>query len=133
MNSREREALDRHITGNYGEDQLKGKNDGSNDWPEPLPTKYNAPWHAIRTATRFELQDAEGFPVLRINGGMLPVATHAHLLAAAPEMFEALDVAVQGLIEHFGGEALEEFIDLRWAKVIVDKCESAIAKARGER
>jgi hypothetical protein len=28
MNQRERDALDRHITGNYGEDQLKDSLDG---------------------------------------------------------------------------------------------------------
>lgn len=28
MNARERQALDRHITGNYGEDQFKGQPDG---------------------------------------------------------------------------------------------------------
>lgn len=30
------------------------------------------PWKSIRTDTRFEINDAAGFPVLRINGGMIP-------------------------------------------------------------
>jgi hypothetical protein len=31
------------------------------------------PWRSKTTDTRFEITDADGFPVLRINGGMIPV------------------------------------------------------------
>jgi hypothetical protein len=48
------------------------------------------------------------------------------------ELLEALDVAAQGLIEHFGAAELSEFPDLIWARVIVDRAEAAIRKAKGE-
>ena len=34
MNQRERNALDRYITGNYGEDQLRGQHDDMPDFPD---------------------------------------------------------------------------------------------------
>ncbi len=40
MNQREREALDRHITGNYGEDQFKNEVDDGRDWAE-LVTEFH--------------------------------------------------------------------------------------------
>lgn len=54
---------------------------------------------------------------------------NAHLIAAAPDMYEALERLCTLNDEHgpFGGEMYQDRIDRAW-----DKAKSAVSKARGE-
>lgn len=58
------------------------------------------PWHSVATETRFEIVDNEGFPILRINGGMIPTKIDAGFIVRAVNSHEALVAALDGLFEH---------------------------------
>lgn len=58
-------------------------------------TKHTpGPWKVNQSSTRFELLGPDVFPILRINGGMVPIEANARLIAAAPELLDALKALV---------------------------------------
>ncbi|MBV9483804.1 MAG: hypothetical protein JO249_24110, partial [Acidobacteria bacterium] len=83
------------------------------------------PWQAITTATRFTVNDKDGFPVLRINGGMVPVEANARLIAAAPDMLDALEFVRMTFADIEASKRKGYYVE---CPKIVD---AAIAKAEG--
>ena len=58
-------------------------------------TKHTpGPWSIEQTSTLFALASPDGFPVLRLRSGMIPVEANARLIAAAPELLAACQRAV---------------------------------------
>lgn len=72
----------------------------------------------------FEVLGEDGFPVLRIRGGMSPVPAHARLIAAAPDLLAAL-VAVRGELDQMIGQWTERM------DTLAQMADAAIAKAKG--
>ena len=99
------------------------------------------PWHAVRAnEDRFYI-DGQGAPVLAWVFGDLPefrggkMEANADLIAAAPEMYEALKrciVALEALYP--SGERIElEYEDEQRAIAsLLDYCRAALAKADGK-
>lgn len=69
----------------------------------------------------FELQGADGNPVLRIRGGMMPALDDARLLEAAPELLAAAESLLWNMPAPRSRVRMAEWEALR----------AAIAKARG--
>jgi hypothetical protein len=82
------------------------------------------PWNIVSTATYFEINDSEKFPILRINGGMTPIEANARLIAAAPELLEPLEYFTAFADLNDDGE------DERFTAMLA-KAHAAIAKAIG--
>jgi len=57
------------------------------------------PWRAKHADTRFEILDAEGDPVLRINGGMIPTGEAAALMITATNNHASLVAALRDELE----------------------------------
>jgi hypothetical protein len=88
------------------------------------------PWKFISTSTRFELNDAENFPVLRINGGMVPTEANAKLIAAAPELLQELRGAWLMLHAWLGSRPAEHGPHPE-VECAIKSIETVIAKAEG--
>lgn len=70
--------------------------------PERAVGKHSPlPWRDNRTDTRYEILDAEGDPVLRINGGMMPTKPSAALILTAVNNHAHLVAALAGLMSRF--------------------------------
>lgn len=55
-----------------------------------MNTKHTpGPWRVEQTTTKFRLLCSDG-AILAINGGMIPVKADASLIAAAPDLLDAL-------------------------------------------
>jgi hypothetical protein len=122
MNSRERESLDRHITGNYGEDQFR---DEAEETAPPNP----GPWHVRPDYGK------ENVYRLWNEGDNYFAATdpetmdaNAYLMAAAPDLLEACK-AVMEAMEHI--EKTDEFPDGVCPADLYTLAYEAIAKAEG--
>ena len=85
-------------------------------------THTQGPWVAKDHTKRFELLDSDGFPILRINGGMIPTDANARLIAAAPELLEALE-ALTSLVQGNGNDHITR---------ACNDATKAINKAKGE-
>jgi hypothetical protein len=88
-------------------------------------THTPGPWNIVSTATRFEINDSEQFPILRINGGMIPIEANARLIAAAPELLEPLEYFTAFAELNDDGE------DERFTAMLAT-AHAAIAKATGK-
>ncbi len=79
-------------------------------------------------------------PICRVFGYMQPVVANARLIAAAPEMYEALILAqgeLEGLPEELrerwkGYETGKRKRDIDLAQAAVDAIRAAISKAKGK-
>lgn len=85
------------------------------------------PWHSRKTVSgMFEILDANRDPVFRIRGGVTPTAHDARLIAAAPDLLEASEIA-RALIAQMLGTLRDQGIT--GAFCMPTKLTAAIAKA----
>ena len=107
--------------------------------PEQTPDRHSPlPWRDNRTNTRYEILDAEGDSVLRINGGMIPtepsaalllaeVNNHAQLVAALEDELEAIRVwQSQSGYEWRVPSGMREGL-----AISADKIQSVLSRVRG--
>lgn len=117
MNSYESQQLDRHITGNYGEDQMKGE-----CLPSPGPWQLGPNGVDVRDCT------GENICTVPYSEDDELAEANARLIAAAPDLLEALKLA-QPIIE---ARALEGPGGNTVAEQVRDVIRAAIAKANGK-
>jgi hypothetical protein len=95
--------------------------------PHAAPYTHSpGPWATRRVpGALFEIRDSDGNAVLRIRGGMDPMAPDARLIAAAPEL---LDLArrVRVWARHSAANGLVD-----WHEV-AEMVDAAIARATGD-
>ena len=128
MNSRERQELDRHITGNYGEDQIQDDSVG----PSP------GPWELGPNGV--DVRDSNGDNICSVPyyADVELAEANASLIAAAPELLDALELCVRnaecaaeyaGTKGHNNADTLTLKNAPNWPGIVAAR--AAIAKATG--